>query len=255
MFPEKTMELWTADALVSILGQNTWIWSPVDGADQLAWDPSLRKLFVLELKAPDVAPGRSAGSPWSPFTYFRIDLKQLDRYATRYESGAIPDVVYVLPSPRQWNIPSGATDQPLWAHPNNRRSFPTWTYAVRASELHEALGRQDTGEELLCFFQLRYWERWYWDDVDLRTEAKRDGNFWPPMAMRLSDLLFQIDYCDEPQAVALRASDLVRQSAEPGQVPPDGDRELTAETAESLIREVAEASSPRTKIVGSARPH
>lgn len=268
LFPEKTMELWTANALIDILGQRTWIWSPEDGADQIAWDHSLRKLFVLELKAPDVDSAASVNWPWAPQPRFQIDLDQLDRYVTGYHAGSHPDVVYVLPAPVWWNIPRSDAGRPLWTHPNARRSFALWTYTLRASELHKLLCSTKTSGKARAYCaplvapEFDHWHVGGFVSRRSRTAFHAEDK----IAVRLNEFLLDIDNCDEPIGVALRSTPLLRPSTEPTpderqrdelQLDPPRDRptqdmELTAESVDRAIRAIAEATSPRTRIAATA---
>jgi len=117
LIPEKTVEIWTSFALVDLLGPDTWIWSRTSYAEQDAWTGSLRKWFMLELKAPE-----DATDP-----YITIDLIQLKSYVSGFSAGTHPDVLYVLPDPPWRSTPAAGPTPPPAADPRARRSFSAWS--------------------------------------------------------------------------------------------------------------------------------
>lgn len=136
LIPEKTVELWNAFAALDILGPETWIWSPPIGVDQVTGVPTnsrlLKKVFVLELKAPAIIDPSPPGS-----RDFVIDTDQLVRYVKDYVHSGCPDPLYVLPHAPWKNAPDSLV--PPQFSPANRRQFPNWTYTVRASYLYRYL--------------------------------------------------------------------------------------------------------------------
>ena len=173
LIPEKTVELYTAFALVDYLGQDTWIWSPTRGEDQDIWTEDLQKFFMLELKAPEDSNNRG----------ITILRDQLDRYVDAYKNKKDhldvihPDVIYVLPHPpsslahmccnpwypahlcRDPRYPAHMCCNPWYpaqlrrnwphalAHPNIRRHFADWSYVIRATDLQQLIDDQSTGKQ------------------------------------------------------------------------------------------------------------
>ena len=209
LIPEKTVELWTAFALLDYLGQGTWVWSPTSYEDQDVWTEDLKKFFMLELKAPEGARNR-------PITINRI---QLDRYVDAYRDGQHPDVIYVLPDP-VWMDPPRRRHPfrfgrwPPWsARPSIRHSFASWSYVIRATALQELVGGALTsGMASKC---------------TVRCSAERpprrarvtwlsgDGHPQPTWkyAVPLSKFLLEMRLCTEPVGTAMRRHPLKLRTA------------------------------------------
>lgn len=181
VIPEKTVELWTAFALVDQLGPDTWIWSRTKYVDQDAWTPDLRKWFVLELKAPE-------GDP-SP--YFKIDIEQLRNYELGFSQGDHPDVLYVLPDYPWRSVPTAATRPPSLAAPSVRRSFAGWAYVIRASALLGFINPKDGAKsaKVVC-------------GANVLTRGRRSI-----VMPSLHSVLAQISHCTEAPGMALRSAE------------------------------------------------
>lgn len=88
LVPEKTVELHTAFSIVNHLGPETLVWSYTRGLDQGVGYDNFRKLFMLELKAPE-----HMDRP-----HFDLDFKQLRQYRNNYLYNNHPDVLYLFPA-------------------------------------------------------------------------------------------------------------------------------------------------------------
>lgn len=212
LIPEKTIEAWTVTALLQHLSEDVWFWSPSKGEDQRVWDPTLSKVFFLELKAPACTSGLSPRQAWTSDLSISIDLEQLQTYAEGYRQGSHPDVIYVLPDP-DWNvIPNSAAGNPLLAHPDTRRSFPSWAYVVRASRLLVMLQKGNAQQSALIRIKR------LGTTADLEYEPRSPKTLHRIKAGRFVDALRIIKGCGEPAGLAMRSQSLRRQDSKSSRV-------------------------------------
>lgn len=133
LIPEKTVEQWFAVSLADFFGPDIWLWADAAGWDQHAWVGGadiLSKWMLFELKAPE------------DNLSTLIDVRQLEKYVAGFESGAHPDVVYLLPDPLWRSTPRSGDHLNHRAAPWNRRSFASWTFCLRASDLLDLIRRR-----------------------------------------------------------------------------------------------------------------
>lgn len=187
LIPEKTVEIWTAFALVDHLGPDTWIWSRTSYVDQDVWTPDLRKWFMLELKAPE--------DDANPF--ISIDLAQLNSYVDGYRRRRHPDVLYVLPDPPWRRPPLARATPPLAADPHVRRSFSAWSYVIPASHLQALLshGPAKTSARIRCSA----------NTVEYRSKGPGSRLLASATVPTLHSVLAQVRLCIEPAGFALRS--------------------------------------------------
>lgn len=196
LIPEKTVELWTAFALLDYLGQDTWIWARTSHADQDVWTPDLQKFFMLELKAPEA----------SSDPYFTIDRIQLDRYVSGYANAVHPDVIYVLPVPWWSKAPRLNPIPPVSADPRIRRCFADWSYVIRATDLQQLVGPHSTTGKASCRVRCSGHSRH--SGVNVYYHDDKLGRKTRKYAAPLSRFLLQMRLCTEPVGTAMRGRGL-----------------------------------------------
>ena len=198
LIPEKTVELWTAFALLDYLGQDTWVWSPTHYEDQDVWTGDLKKFFMLELKVPEDCRRR----------IISIDRVQLDRYVDAYRRREHPDVIYVLPDPPWCSAPSAGVGVIKVADPVIRRSFADWSFVIRATALQDLIGGQwTTGSSptgrVSCSAERK---------LSRARVTGHSANAHPPaastFAVSLSKFLLKLRLCTEPVGTAMRGMPL-----------------------------------------------
>ncbi len=201
LIPEKTVEIWTACALLRILGDNTWIWSPATGYDQeVRFDDlshGLSKWFVLELKAPKCDQSRYDAFHWCSDPHFNINLPQLNTYVNGSKANPPehPDVLYVLPVAHWSRITKNGTVLPYAASPAVRDSFPGWSYVIPATKLHALLS--STKAKKIAKVYCRHPGK---VEYERRSSCPKNR-----VVSSLEDFLLSVQGCNEPQGTALRS--------------------------------------------------
>ena len=136
IIPEKMVEIWTTQTILSMFGSSARVWAPTQGFDQ-AIEPVRGKRFLLELKAPDWTTGSPQphgfpspeASPGWPVPV-EIDIGQLLEYCDSYET----EVLYVLPQPAGFWSPTARGVMELEGA-DARETFRDWAYVVCSSQL------------------------------------------------------------------------------------------------------------------------
>lgn len=244
LVPEKTVEMWTALAAVNGFGNRASVYTRGGDAEHAVWPQDLRQLFVLEPRAPEVAPssdktgaehGASGGiDPDMCVPCYRINRRQLLRFMWWYANEQVPEIFYVFPDPRK--RPRSPTDGSLLplGHPEVIEAFPQWARAIRAGSL----------EKLIKIRKVGQWARVYWaEDVDY-FENPIPGSlcYRPRQGVRprivgtrpLDGLLEEIAKAEEPPGVTMRASTLYSETPTARQPPEFGHADI-AITPEALL--------------------
>ena len=268
--PEKTVELWTAHATLSVLAGQASVCSPINDTHQNVWPDDLRQWFILAPTAPEPSPPpskqdtghseRSETTPDAMAPCYRINRRQLATLVKRHNAKLIPEVLYILPDPRK--RPCNDTDGALLplAHHGVCTSFATWSFAIRATNLHTLIRNR----------KARNWARVRWaEDVPDVTQRKgrhkRLGSLpgslsylsQPLKKARtvgtrpLEDLLNEIKRAEEPHGITLRAPDLRPQGVINRQPPEDGhvDLALTPDSVSKALHALDDLGARRLLLV------
>ena len=261
LVPEKTVEVWTALAVVNSFDRRASVYTRGGDIRQAAWPDDLRQLFVLEPRVPELAPpsGRTDAEhaaadadPDSSVPCYRINRRQLDKFTWWYSKKWIPEVLYVLPDPRE--RPRSPDKGPLLplAHHEVADRFPRWTRAIRASSLDKLIENRKAGQ----------WARVHWaEDVAgvedpipgaLCYRPHRGAGPRTVVTRPLGDLFEEIARAEEPPGVTMRAASLRpeyklrRQQSEPGHT----DIEITPEALSTVQRLINEQRTGYPLLVG-----
>lgn len=232
LIPEKTVEIWTACSLLEILGQRTWIWSPATGYDQDVrldeWADVLLKWFVLELKAPKCGHGpfgpNTPHDCWDP--HINIDIPQLDAYVAGVSRRppAHPDVLYVLPDTPWREITDDGAVLPDAADPDNRQTFPEWSFVIPATQLRTLL--RSTSAKKKATVRCRRVN----SHLGEVSYTGRGPDTTHQLVRSLRDFLLGVRGCDEATGRALRSRRLPARA-------PQYERQNDQELVQELIQE------------------
>ena len=250
LIPEKTVEVWTACSLLAILGQRTRIWSPAASYDQGVWLDEwadvLVKWFVLELKAPKCGHGPIGQNTLHDCRdpHINIDLPQLAAYVAgiRRRPPAHPEVLYVLPDTPWRKITGDGAVLPDAAHPDNRQTFPEWSFVIPATRLDALLSstRAKKTATVRCRRINSHLGKVEYTGRRRYTTSRFVGS--------LQDFLLGVRGCDEPTGRALRSR---RLPARAPRYEPEDDRELIPEdlvlTGDSLRQAMAALGESRSR--------
>ena len=138
VLPEKTVELWTALAVQTKLHSWATVCSRPTDPDQFKWPPGLRQWFLLEPRAPQLVSTGEGDKPRSEVR-FRIDRRQLDNYVEGYRKRKHPDVIYVLPDPRQRPLSERHRDGLPIVQREVWEDFSKWSFVVRSTVLQDLI--------------------------------------------------------------------------------------------------------------------
>ena len=220
--PEPTVQMWAALSIVRAFGGRAG-GGPVGTAAVFTrahrrrlpvWSDALRQWFVVVAVAPETAAAtKSVADPDAPC--YRIDRRQLEYLAGAYDDRRHPDVVYVLPDPRERPAVRDGAQLPWW-HPSVGARFGEWAYAIRGTDLRALVGTSQTSASARLRWAKDLDPRPLRDD---KSQEQGDVSYLPHPTVSpetegsqlWSDLLDEMRRGEEPMGLALRSSRLPRE--------------------------------------------
>lgn len=148
IIPQKTIELWTALAVLKVFQGKATVYPHGNQPDLLAWPDNLGLWFIVEPKSPETFPipesghGPRSNRPQAPrpdIPCYRINRRHLKKFVQWNHQGLIPEVIYVLADPRKRpRSPSSGELLPL-THRQVWANFGTWARAINARSLNNLI--------------------------------------------------------------------------------------------------------------------
>ena len=212
MVPELTIQMWTALSILRELSPLSTVFTKTHESSLPVWSPAIRQWFVVASVVPESAPPtRSVLDPSAPC--YSINRRQLTYLADAYAERQQPDVIYLLPDPRDRPRLQGRDAYvPLW-HPKAWRTFSEWTYAIRARALRDLVDTADQAELARVRWDSDFGSRNLNGDepqgtrtLSYQSHPTKKRRF--ARAMKLQALLKEMRRGEEPPGMTMRSPQL-----------------------------------------------